>query len=243
MIKQEELHYCKKCKKELEDHYCSHCGNPRELKRIDKKYIIDEIGSILNFDKGILYSTRELLIRPGLTIREFIVDDRDRLVKPVIFIIVTSLIYAILRQFFQFEDGYIGQENTKPPTSMVIFGWIQNNYGYGNIIMGIFIALWTKLLFRKHRYNFYEILILLCFVMGMGMLILSVFGLIQGLTQLKVMDYGSLIYAMYATWAIGQFFDKKKFTSYLKAFFSYILGMFTFIIGILLLALVIDMFI
>jgi len=34
--------------------------------------------------------------------------------------------------------------------------------------MGIVIAMWSGLFFRKYGYNFYEILILLCFVMGMG---------------------------------------------------------------------------
>ena len=91
--------------------------------------------------------------------------------------------------------------------------------------MGVPIALWTKLFFRKHGYNFFEILILLCFVMGMGMLIIAVFATIQGLTHIDLMGFSGVLTFVYITWAIGQFFDKKKIMSYVKAFAAYMLGL------------------
>lgn len=219
--------------------YCSNCGNPKELKRIDRKYILSEIGSVLNFDKGILYTIKELLFRPGITIRKFIREDRNRLVKPIIFIIISSLIYTVLRQILNFEDDYIYIDDL-PSTTTTIFEWIQNNYGYGNLIMGIFIAFWTKVLFKRYGYNFYELIILLCFVMGIGMLLLALFGLIEGLTNLKVLQFGGMAFVIYSTWAIGQFFDKSKWTSYLKALFAYFLGMLTFTLIILAVGSLID---
>ena len=62
----------------------------------------------LNFDRGILYTVRELLLRPGKTVRQFIQEDRNRLVKPIVFIIVCSLIYSLIQQVVRFEDGYVG---------------------------------------------------------------------------------------------------------------------------------------
>ena len=233
------LEYCKKCQEKINGNYCSNCGNPKELKRIDKKYIITEIGSELNFHKGILYTIKELLIRPGITVRKFLLVDRDRFVKPIIFIIISSLIYTALSQILHFEDDYINVDNS-PSSATTIFTWIQNNYGYGNIIMGLFIAFWTNVIFEKYGYNFYEILILLCFVMGIGMLFLALFGIIEGLTKLKVLQFGKMVFVIYSTWSIGQFFDKRKWSSYLKALFSYTLGLITFTIVILLIGSLID---
>ncbi|MET0572734.1 MAG: hypothetical protein ABWZ79_15025, partial [Pedobacter agri] len=93
-----------------------------------------------------------------------------------------------------------------------------------------FIAFWTKLFFRKYEYNFFELLILLCFVMGIGMLIYAVFGIIEGLTHTKVMQIAGMIGLGYTVWAIGNFFNKNKVSSYLKALASYLLGMLTFLI-------------
>ncbi|HEX2533128.1 MAG TPA: DUF3667 domain-containing protein [Chitinophagaceae bacterium] len=150
------------------------------LKRINRHYILHELEQVLHLEKGIFYSIREVLIRPGQNVRTFLTENRSRLVKPVIFIIVASLIYTLVNHFFHVEEAYVKPGAAKPSATAYILKWVQDHYGYANIIMGIFIALWIQLCFRKYDYNFFEILILLCFVMGMGMVIFSVCALIQG---------------------------------------------------------------
>ena len=212
---------CKNCNAEIKHNYCPNCGQATKIKRIDGYYIAHEIGQILNFERGILFTVRELLIKPGENIKNFISENRNRLVKPIIFIIITSLIYSLINHLFHIEDGYIKFDETKQSTTGHIFKWVQNNYGYANIIMGIFIAFWTKLFFRKYNYNFFEILILLCFVMGIGMLIYSAFALFKGLTHIDLMQIAGAVGFIYSAWAIGQFFDKSRFSNYVKAFFFF----------------------
>ena len=198
---------CLNCGKAVKENYCPNCGQAAQIKRIDANYVAHEIGQVLNFERGILFTVWELLIRPGENIRDFLSENRRRLVKPIIFIIATSLIFSFINQYFNIEEGYVNYDETKQSTIGIIFKWVENNYGYANIIMGIFIALWTKLFFRKYAYNFFECLILLCFVMGIGMLIYSVFALFQGLTHINIMQIGGLIGFIYSAWAIGQFFE------------------------------------
>ncbi len=234
---------CKNCNNELNSNFCPNCGQPSNLKRIDGHYIIHEIEHVLHFERGILFTIKELVTNPGQNIRNYFSENRSRLVKPIIFIIVTSLIYSLCNQFFHFEDSYINYVDTKKSATTEIFNWVQGHYGYANIIMGIFIALWTKLFFKKYEYNFFEILILLCFVMGMGMLIYSVFGIIQGLTNIKLMQIAGIVGFVYTTWAVGHFFGKDKISNYLKAFFAYLLGMLTFTFAAFLLGALIDIII
>ncbi len=234
------MNICKNCKAEVVQNYCSNCGIPAKLTRINGQYIFNEIGSVLNFDKGILYTIRELILRPGKTIRQFIQEDRNRLVKPIVFIIVCSLVYSIIQEIFNFEDGYVGYSFEKNTAIASIFDWVSKNYGYSNILMGIFIAFWIKIFFKKYSYNFYEILILLCFVMGIGMLLFAFFGIADSLVNLKIIDKGYLLGILYILWAIIQFFDKKKFMNYPKAILSYFLGMLTFMTAIYVLGGIID---
>jgi Protein of unknown function (DUF3667) len=234
---------CKNCNAEVKQNYCPNCGHASKIKRIDGPYIVREIGQILNFERGILFTVRELLIRPGKNVRNFISENRSRLVKPIIFIIVTSLIYSLVNHFFHIEDGYEKFEETNQSTMGHIFKWVQGHYGYANIIMGTFFAFWTKLFFRKYNYNYFEILILLCFVIGIGMLIYSVFAIFKGLTHIDLMQIGSVVCFIYSVWAIGQFFDKSKFVSYVKAFFSLILGFLTFTLTAILIGTLIDLMI
>jgi hypothetical protein len=118
---------------------------------------------------------------------------------------------------------------------------VQGHYGYANIMMGVFIALWLKVFFKKSNYNFFEILIMLCFVMGMGMLIFSIFVIVQGITHFNLMTIAGVIGIAYCVWAIGQFYDKKKPVSYIKGLFAYILGMITFWIFPVLIGTIIDL--
>jgi hypothetical protein len=224
------MNICKKCNSEIQGNYCPNCGHPQKLERINGRYILSEIGSVLNFQKGILYTIKELLIRPGQNVRAFISEDRNRLVKPIVFILITSLLYSIFVSIFHFNDVYVDYNfvDLQGSSSGVIFQWITENYGYSNIIMAVFIAMWIKVLFRKYNYNFYEILILLCFIMGMGMLMFALFGAIESLTKFHFFNYAVYIFFIYIIWAIGHFFDKRKIACYLKALISYLLGMITF---------------
>lgn len=211
-----------------------------KLQRIDGHYIIHEIEHVLHFERGILYTVKELILKPGENVRRYISDNRTRLVKPIIFIIVTSLVYSLVNHFFHIEDGYVKYDSSTKSTTSAIFEWVQGHYGYANIVMGIFIAFWAKLFFRKYGYNFFEILILLCFVMGMGMLFCAFFALIQGLTNVNLMQFGGILGVAYCSWAIGQFFDKKKPVNYLKAFAAYCLGMLTSVFFALTIGILID---
>lgn len=240
MQEQEPIENCKNCNSELHGEYCAACGQPKNLKRINGHYIVSEVSSILNFDKGILFTVRELLLRPGQSIQKFILEDRNRLVKPIVFIILCSLAYTLAQHLLHFEDGYVNYSFDQESTATGIFQWISQHYGYSNILMAVFIALWIKVFFRKYDYNFFEVLILLCFVMGMGMLLFATAGIVDSMVDIKIIDKGFFIGILYMAWAIGQFFGKKIW-NYIKAFFAYMLGLITFSIVVMLIGSLIDL--
>lgn len=219
---------CKNCIGKIHGNYCAHCGHAAQLKRIDGHFILHEIEHVLHFEKGLFFTIRELLLRPGKCVREYVSENRSRLVKPIIFIIVTSLIYTLAEHFFHIEKGYFKISDAKSLTFDAISNWVHNHYGYANIIMGFFIACWLRIFFRKQDVNFFEISILLAFVMGIGMLFLAVAALLSGVTGFNLMPAFSFISFIYLSWSIGQFFEQKKLASYLKAGVAYILGFATF---------------
>ncbi len=153
---------CKNCKAEVNQNYCPNCGHPIVLRRIDGHYIFQEFRNVMNFEHGFLFTIRELIINPGKNIKEFLTENRNRLVKLVVFLLITSLIYTVLKNLIHFEDGYVTYSGEIESATRTILTWIQENYGYSNSIMAVFIAFWLKLFFRKYNYNIFEIIILLC---------------------------------------------------------------------------------
>jgi len=232
---------CKNCNTEIDSNFCPNCGQAKNLKRIDQHYIIHEIEHVLHFDRGILYTIRELVTNPGQNIRSYLSENRSRLVKPVVFIILTSLIYTLISHFFHIEDEYIKYDGFDNSAIGNILKWVQSHYGYANILIGIFVAFWLKVIFKKYGYNFYELLIMLCFVIGISMLIYSVFAIIEGILHFKLFKIAGMLGVLYIIWATGNFFKEKKIKNYIKALISFLLGTITFYIVIFTIGITLDL--
>jgi hypothetical protein len=234
---------CKSCGNQINGNYCANCGLPAKLKRIDKHYISHEVLHLLHFEKGFFYTIRELMTRPGDSIREFIVDNRNKHVKPVGFLILTSLLYTLIAHYFHADEIYNDKEKLEmgSPTISVIMRWVQTHYGYANVISSLLYTLAVKLFFRKYAYNFFEITVLICFVLGQTMLLFSVEAVFVGLMSRKVFA-GILTFITFAyfTWSVGQFFDKSKIMNYVKAFFAYLMGYILFILSIFVIGFAVD---
>ena len=123
---------------------------------------------------------------------------------------------------------------------MMIFSWIQDNYGYTNILMSLFIALWIKVLFKKYGYNFFELLILLFYVSGFNMLVYALLGVIEIFSGIKLFSAAGIIGFLYSNWAIAQFFDGRRVLNYFKAAISYFLGLVIFTIAVIAVSIVIE---
>ncbi len=231
---------CKNCNTAVNSKFCPECGQPTILKRIDGHYIMHEIEHVLHFERGILYTIRELVTSPGQNIRKYLSENRSRLIKPIIFIILTSLIYTLIGQFFHIEDEYVKHDGLENSSIGTMLRWIQNNYGYASILTGIFIAVWLKVFFKKYGYNFFELIIMLCFVQGISMLIFALFALLEGVIDLKLLSVAGIFGIIYMTWAIGNFFEQKKIGNYIKSLISILLGTITFYIIIVVVGLTID---
>jgi len=225
------MNSCKDCNEAVSGNYCPNCGQAVRLQRIDRKYIFREIASAFSAERGMLYTIRKMLLRPGESIRQYLTEDRKRYVKPVSFIIVTSLIYTLVSHFFHIDAKIFQQQLSDEtaalelPTQELIINWMIDNSGYLSIMEGFFMAFWVKLFFRKSGYNLFEIFVLFCYISGIASLFSAIIFIIQGLANLDLIFISTLIMMIYYTWATGQFFGKRKVKNYVKSFASYMLGL------------------
>ncbi len=223
-------------KKELEK-----SEKQRTLERIDGKYIWREFVSVLIFEKGILFTIKELFLRPGDTIREFLHYDRNKLVKPIAFLIFSSLVLIIIHDILSLNTGTAPQ-NTGSDGMLIAIEWVGENLGLVNILLGIFIGLWTSLFFIKSSFNIYEIFILVFFTTGIVSLICTFFKIVESITGFESSYLSLIIPLFYSAWAIGNFFNKKKFLSYFKGFLAYFFGFMTGSIIIIIIGLLLEVF-
>lgn len=114
------------------------------------------------------------------------------------------------------------------------------NYGYLNILSGALTAIWLKVFFKKYGYNFFELLVMLCYVLGISILISTFFAIIEGVTHFKLSGIATIIGWIYVVIAIGSFYNSKKISNYIYALICYLLGLISFSVLIFTLGLTID---
>jgi hypothetical protein len=217
------MNSCKNCNDTVTGNFCSNCGYPVELKKINREYVLREIKATLFSDRGFVYTTKRLLFSPGECVKHYITENRSRHVRPITYLIITCLIYTLASQFLKID--YLAQfEMPDTPVMNQMGRWVMENLGYSSIIVELYMAFWIKLFFRKSGYNIYEIFILLCYVSGIQFLFHTIALIPEVLIHSGFITISAIISTIYSFWAIGQFFDRKKAKSYLKVIFSFIVG-------------------
>jgi len=216
---------CKKCNEPINGNYCSNCGHPAQLTRINGRYVLKEMADAFNAQKGFLYTLKKLIVNPGDHIRVYITEDRSRFMKPISFVIITSLIYTCANYFFPISN-FLPTSKYDSEINQAIFEWTQQNSGYVNLIAGFFMAFGVRIIFRKAGYTLFEIFIVLCYVFGFTSILDAVALIFQSQTNVNLMiPYVGIIETAYIAFATGQFFDKKKVSTYIKVLLSFGLGM------------------
>ncbi len=217
------------------------------LKRINRSYISHEIGHVLHLDRGFFYTVKELLLRPGKAVREFLFEDRKKLVKPILFLILCSVIFTIIIHLLRADVSLFNIDRITPLQGKIrskeIGGWINNSLGYSQLLLGVFIAIWLKIFFKKQQYNIYEIVVLLSYVLAEALLILLSIIIIATALRIKGGDnVGVGIYLLYIIWGIGQFFGEKKIFNYIKSGITFVFGVASYLVILISIAYLLKIF-
>ena len=161
---------CQNCELEITQNFCGNCGQ-KKYKRIDKKYIWDEIQyTVLHTNKGFLYSVKNILKNPGKTAREFIEGNRVNHYKPILLAFVLSGISTFISfkiiNFKEIMKELYAQQNLSTEFAEQYTTFTSS---YNSIIMLLCIPIFafiTKLCFRKWGHNYYEHIVMNSFILS-----------------------------------------------------------------------------
>jgi len=219
---------CKECREPVSKNYCQNCGSPVSLEKIDHNYFINEIKSVLGVQNRLFYSLKRLLVFPGISARQYINDNRNNFVKPLIYLFFTALLFTISYNIVSDKHTEFFQtEITTKYDEIINFtrDWMESNAGYSFLIISFICSFMIKRVFRKYKYNIYEILVLMCFLNGTLLIIrfiIGITGFFLPLGAFKIFNYILYFFTpIYYIWGIASFFDNKKYKNYVKAFFVY----------------------
>lgn len=179
---------CKNCHHNFEGKFCNNCGQTAHTHKIDFKSTLHEIQhSIFHVDKGILYTTKELFLKPGAAIRDYLDGKRVQHFKPFAYVFILSTVYALITKLSHkstfltnFLEGMsAGTKDGKSKSSLILMGdaahWMANHYAYTALLIIPFLSFASYICFRKEKYNYFQHLVLNAFVAGQRTAVFLIF--------------------------------------------------------------------
>lgn len=172
---------CKNCDATAEGNYCSNCGQKKNTVRLDWSYLQEEVKyTFLHINKGLLYTAKQLLKRPGAAVRDFIDGKRVHHYKPVLFLFVTAGLYGLLSHYLGMEElmkqataGF--QKNPYSKTQQefmsAFYNLMMNHYAIFELSILPIASFCSWLAFRKWGYNYVENIVINSFASGLRLLL------------------------------------------------------------------------
>lgn len=216
---------CKNCGHRFEGRYCNHCGQSAKTHRIDAKFLWEDIQhGIIHYDKGITYTLKQLYLKPGYIIRDYIKGRRVHHFRPVSLCIVLATMYALI--YHLLNINLIDGTDTE---ALSFFDKVIEHYYW--FVFGTIpcFALGTMITFREKEYNFWEYFILETFKVAQRLVVhilfLPVIYFFNDLRIARVILYLLMIIDVaLLIWTNIQFFNQKtKLQVALLSFFSYLI--------------------
>lgn len=170
---------CLNCDYSINENFCSNCGQKR-FKRIDKKYVTDELQYLLvHTNKGFLYTIKKLIKNPGKTAREFIDGNRVNHYKPLLLTFVLSGISAFITfKIIGLEKIMRNVLSGNHLNSKFMNDYMTISSSYNSIFMLFLVPLFafiTWLAFHKLKNNYYEHIVMNSYILSLYIIVNIVF--------------------------------------------------------------------
>ncbi|MGB5700663.1 DUF3667 domain-containing protein [Muriicola sp.] len=228
-MSEEGSNICKNCGTRSEHFYCPSCGQRLSVHKVTFSETFGDLAeAFFSVNAPLLYTVKELVISPGVLLRNYLNGQRRRYYKPVSFFLLTTFLYLIIRSIIGFDpfrnSMIVVEEGSLEGTSLTD----ARNYMLLNINNFLFIfvftlAIFTKLLFHK-RYSLAEFIAISFYVLGMYTLLVTCnMFLVQYLGDF-MQPAGILIMFIYFIYAMCSLFQKSYFVVILKSAILFMLA-------------------
>lgn len=204
---------CLNCNNQLQENYCASCGQKASTHRYSVQHFIahDFIHSVFHLDKGILFTIKELLTRPGHSVREFIQGKRAKYFSYITLIILLSGIGHFLSELSPVKLSDLGPETSK--VAMSALEKLSMEYPKLVTLFTIpFYTLFSYLWFRRAKMNGTEHLVMNTYKTAAELLVGIVFSSISIFYHNKevlyiLFGFIGILQSVYTVWFYYQYFS------------------------------------
>ncbi len=173
---------CKNCGAEFDGTFCPQCGQRKNQGRIVlREAARDVLEKYFDLDTPLFRTIRDLFIRPGTLIRNYIFGQRKKYAHPFRYFILVTAIYLIIKSLTGFDPveafsqamGASEMPNPRAPGTKAS-DFYQEHINSLSLIFVLTLAFFSRLFFRKSGFYFVEYLALSFYTISQYLLILNI---------------------------------------------------------------------
>lgn len=206
---------CLNCQQLLDSNFCPNCGQDAATHRFSIKHFFIHVfvNGIFQLEKGFFYTIKELFIRPGHSIREYIQGKRMKHFNYFTFLILVITIGLVFKEILDIELINTTHYFSSSQHMVTKFNKATNeNPKLYTLIRIPFLALFSFWFFKKSQQNYTEHLILNIYKVCGELLIAIIFTFLAIVLKGKLpSNYfivgAAVVTLMYSTWFYHQYFS------------------------------------
>ncbi|WP_051197615.1 DUF3667 domain-containing protein [Flavobacterium soli] len=170
---------CLNCNEAVEKNYCSNCGQKTDTHRINFKHFLihDILHGVWHVDKGILFTIKEALTRPGEAALDYISGKRVKYYNVFYLIVILVGLQLILANYYEKLQLLYHPEIYQAHNDIEKYSFLTD---YSKILILALIPLFavtSYMLFRRKKLNISEHFILSGMIF-LGVILISLFSLL-----------------------------------------------------------------
>lgn len=192
---------------------------------------------ILRWDRGLLHTVVALTRTPGPAIREYLSGRTRPYSNPIKYLLILVALAVLVFGWLDLQSAWLPPE-AAPEPAVARFLELYTRYLNVFLVLAIpFLALYSRLIFRKAGYNLTEHLIFNTFVYAhQNLLSLAVVGIwfLPGTGVPAILGVSFTLLVVYFVFACKQFFQVSVFQAIVRALLVFSLANVTYILALML---------
>lgn len=208
---------CKNCSCPTDNKFCPQCGQKTSTSKFTMGTLFhDFIHGFWHVDHGLLFTAKELILRPGSMLKNYINGQRVKYLNPFTYILLLGGFNAVFLKQFHWQSLFVdlGIFSNKTVDQEVWSSSIKH-FSFRLLASIPAYALVSSIFYYRKPYNFSEHLIGNTYLRGQAslfMLILAPLAILFAsssfyVAEIKLVGYGAVL--LYVGWAYAGWFDGK----------------------------------
>lgn len=152
---------CRNCGQVLTSNFCADCGQKADTHRFSARHVFthDFIHGVFHLDKGFPYTAKELLLRPGHAIREYVDGKRVQHFHYITFLMIVVTVNVFINTHSHFRLSYLYEHRHMTKLDM-LQEFAHHHLKLVLLFQVPFNAFITWLFFHKAKQNYAEHLVM-----------------------------------------------------------------------------------